>query len=127
MFSLRVSQDAAPGESHIRGTESREGTDGWCLIRGLLTPGSPLDKLLSSLADLPTRLDARKRVAPQDFADIMKRREETHHLGEQGWGAPCCRGLAAPLSLTSSPHSQPHSARLPGRPVPRHLVLGAGG
>ncbi|NWX99139.1 HMCS2 protein, partial [Nothoprocta ornata] len=32
------------------------------------------------LADLPARLDARKRVAPQDFADIMKRREETHHL-----------------------------------------------
>ncbi|XP_035393290.1 hydroxymethylglutaryl-CoA synthase, mitochondrial [Cygnus atratus] len=54
MFSLRVSQDA--------------------------TPGSPLDKLLSSLADLPTRLDTRKRVAPQDFAEIMKRREETHHL-----------------------------------------------
>lgn len=54
MFSLRVSQDAAPG--------------------------SPLDQLLSSLADLPARLDSRKRVAPQDFADIMKRREETHHL-----------------------------------------------
>ncbi|NXJ96934.1 HMCS2 protein, partial [Corythaixoides concolor] len=56
MFSLRVSQDAAPG--------------------------SPLDKLVSSLADLPARLDARKRVAPQDFADIMKRREETHHLAD---------------------------------------------
>ncbi|NXL43562.1 HMCS2 protein, partial [Podilymbus podiceps] len=56
MFSLRVSQDAAPG--------------------------SPLDKLVSSLADLPTRLDARKRVAPQDFAEIMKRREETHHLAD---------------------------------------------
>ncbi|KFV65591.1 hypothetical protein N307_15486, partial [Dryobates pubescens] len=28
----------------------------------------------------PARLDARKRVAPQDFAEIMKRREETHHL-----------------------------------------------
>ncbi|NXM08831.1 HMCS2 protein, partial [Tyrannus savana] len=60
MFSFRVSQDAAPG--------------------------SPLDKLISSLADLPARLDARKRVAPQDFAEIMKRREETHHLGEWGWG-----------------------------------------
>uniref|UniRef100_A0A8C9U9H7 Hydroxymethylglutaryl-CoA synthase n=1 Tax=Serinus canaria TaxID=9135 RepID=A0A8C9U9H7_SERCA len=45
-------------------------------------PGSPLDKLVSSLADLPTRLDARKRVAPQDFAEIMKRREETHHLAD---------------------------------------------
>uniref|UniRef100_A0A8C3E2J6 Hydroxymethylglutaryl-CoA synthase n=1 Tax=Corvus moneduloides TaxID=1196302 RepID=A0A8C3E2J6_CORMO len=56
MFSFRVSQDAAPG--------------------------SPLDKLVSSLADLPARLDARKRVAPQDFAEIMKKREETHHLAD---------------------------------------------
>ncbi|NWT05335.1 HMCS2 protein, partial [Mionectes macconnelli] len=56
MFSFRVSEDAAPG--------------------------SPLDKLISSLADLPARLDARKRVAPQDFAEIMKRREETHHLAD---------------------------------------------
>ncbi|XP_063262787.1 hydroxymethylglutaryl-CoA synthase, mitochondrial [Prinia subflava] len=56
MFSFRVSQDAAPG--------------------------SPLDKLVSSLADLPARLDARKRVAPKDFAEIMKRREETHHLAD---------------------------------------------
>ncbi|NXQ84189.1 HMCS1 protein, partial [Nyctibius grandis] len=49
---------------------------------GSLPPGSPLDKLVSSLADLPARLDARKRVAPQDFAEIMKRREETHHLAD---------------------------------------------
>lgn len=49
---------------------------------GCPSPGSPLDKLVSSLADLPARLDARKRVAPQDFAKIMKQREETHHLGE---------------------------------------------
>ncbi|NXY00215.1 HMCS2 protein, partial [Centropus bengalensis] len=56
MFSLRVSQDAAPG--------------------------SPLDKLVSSLADLPARLDARKRVAPQDFANMMKQREQTHHLAD---------------------------------------------
>uniref|UniRef100_A0A8C0B464 Hydroxymethylglutaryl-CoA synthase n=1 Tax=Buteo japonicus TaxID=224669 RepID=A0A8C0B464_9AVES len=38
--------------------------------------------LVSSLADLPARLDARKRVAPQDFAKIMKQREETHHLAD---------------------------------------------
>ncbi|XP_073212379.1 hydroxymethylglutaryl-CoA synthase, mitochondrial isoform X5 [Lepidochelys kempii] len=54
LFSMRVSQDAAPG--------------------------SPLDKLLSSLSDLQTRLDARKQVPPEEFAEIMKQREETHHL-----------------------------------------------
>lgn len=61
-------------------------------------PGSPLDKLLSSLADLPARLDARKRVAPQDFAEIMKRREETHHLGERGHG-----GTTSPLGPRDRP------------------------
>ncbi|XP_075772432.1 hydroxymethylglutaryl-CoA synthase, mitochondrial [Pelodiscus sinensis] len=54
LFSLRVSQDAAPG--------------------------SPLDTLVSSLSDLQTRLDARKRVPPEEFAGIMKQREESHHL-----------------------------------------------
>ncbi|XP_074816966.1 hydroxymethylglutaryl-CoA synthase, mitochondrial isoform X2 [Natator depressus] len=54
LFSMRVSQDAAPG--------------------------SPLDKLLSSLSDLQTRLDARKQVPPEEFAEIMKQREESHHL-----------------------------------------------
>lgn len=60
-------------------------------------PGSPLDKLVSSLADLPGRLDARKRVAPQDFTEIMKRREETHHLGE--WD----RGDATPRAGAPRP------------------------
>lgn len=66
-------------------------------------PGSPLDKLVSSLADLPARLDARKRVAPKDFAEIMKRREETHHLGEWGWGDVTlpCWDPTAPLSVTA--------------------------
>lgn len=70
-----------------------------------LPTGSPLDKLVSSLADLPARLDARKRVAPQDFAEIMKRREETHHLGERGRGDTMPPPLVAhaehhtPLSL----------------------------
>ncbi|XP_074858816.1 hydroxymethylglutaryl-CoA synthase, mitochondrial [Carettochelys insculpta] len=54
LFSMRVAQDAAPG--------------------------SPLDKLVSSLSDLPLRLAARKRVPPEEFAAIMKQREETHHL-----------------------------------------------
>lgn len=66
-------------------------------------PGSPLDKLVSSLADLPARLDSRKRVAPQDFAEIMKRREETHHLGEWGWGEVTlpCRHPTTALSITA--------------------------
>ncbi|KAI0224663.1 Hydroxymethylglutaryl-CoA synthase, cytoplasmic [Lamellibrachia satsuma] len=54
MFSLRVSEDTAPG--------------------------SDLDKLVSSLADLKTRLESRKRVDPSDFEKIMKLREDTHHL-----------------------------------------------
>ncbi|XP_039340469.1 hydroxymethylglutaryl-CoA synthase, mitochondrial isoform X2 [Mauremys reevesii] len=54
LFSMRVSQDAAPG--------------------------SPLDKLVSSLSDLQTRLDARKCVPPEEFAEIMKQREKSHHL-----------------------------------------------
>ncbi|XP_059584246.1 hydroxymethylglutaryl-CoA synthase, mitochondrial isoform X2 [Alligator mississippiensis] len=54
LFSLRVSQDAAPGSS--------------------------LDKLVSSLSDLQTRLDSRKCIPPEEFAQIMKLREDTHHL-----------------------------------------------
>ncbi|XP_006032002.1 hydroxymethylglutaryl-CoA synthase, mitochondrial isoform X1 [Alligator sinensis] len=54
LFSLQVSQDAAPG--------------------------SPLDKLVSSLSDLQTRLDSRKCIPPEEFAQIMKLREDTHHL-----------------------------------------------
>uniref|UniRef100_A0A8C0VMH4 Hydroxymethylglutaryl-CoA synthase n=1 Tax=Cyanistes caeruleus TaxID=156563 RepID=A0A8C0VMH4_CYACU len=89
MFSFRVSQDAAPG--------------------------SPLDKLVSSLADLPARLDSRKRVAPQDFAEIMKRREETHHLGEWGWGDVTLPSWdpTAPLSITALPAADhaPHGSQ----------------
>lgn len=57
LYSLRVSQDAAPD--------------------------SPLDKLVSSLADLQARLDSRKKVSPEDFAASMKLREDTHHLAGQ--------------------------------------------
>uniref|UniRef100_UPI00398E96AF hydroxymethylglutaryl-CoA synthase, cytoplasmic isoform X1 n=2 Tax=Pristiophorus japonicus TaxID=55135 RepID=UPI00398E96AF len=56
LYSLRVTQDA--------------------------TPGSALDKLVSSLADLQARLNSRKRVSPEDFANSMKLREETHHLAD---------------------------------------------
>ncbi|NXN19926.1 HMCS2 protein, partial [Indicator maculatus] len=86
MFSLRVSQDAAPG--------------------------SALDKLISSLADLPARLDARKRVAPQDFAEIMKRREETHHLGEWGRGDVTPHPLP-PQGPTEHHHSFPTANHAP--------------
>lgn len=44
------------------------------------TPGSALDKLVSSLSDLKLRLDSRRKVSPAVFSDIMKLREETHHL-----------------------------------------------
>ncbi|XP_030062547.1 hydroxymethylglutaryl-CoA synthase, mitochondrial [Microcaecilia unicolor] len=54
LFSIQVSQDSAPG--------------------------SPLDKLVSSLSDLPDRLDSRKKVKPEEFTEIMKLKEETHHL-----------------------------------------------
>lgn len=45
-------------------------------------PGSALDKLVSSLSDMQARLDSRKKVPPAVFADNMKLREETHHLGK---------------------------------------------
>ncbi|CAG5867081.1 unnamed protein product [Menidia menidia] len=44
------------------------------------TPGSALDKLVSSLSDLKSRLDSRKKVPPALFSESMKLREETHHL-----------------------------------------------
>lgn len=42
-------------------------------------PDSALTKLLASQADLQKRLNARKEVQPDVFAQIMKLREETHH------------------------------------------------
>uniref|UniRef100_A0A665VQP0 Hydroxymethylglutaryl-CoA synthase n=1 Tax=Echeneis naucrates TaxID=173247 RepID=A0A665VQP0_ECHNA len=44
------------------------------------TPGSCLDKLVSSLSDLKVRLDSRTKVSPVVFSENMKLREETHHL-----------------------------------------------
>lgn len=43
--------------------------------------GSGLDKLVSSLSDLKVRLDSRNKVSPAVFSEIMKLREDTHHLG----------------------------------------------
>ncbi|KAF3848682.1 hypothetical protein F7725_015179 [Dissostichus mawsoni] len=44
------------------------------------TPGSALDKLVSSLSDLKLRLDSRQKVSPTVFSECMKLRQETHHL-----------------------------------------------
>uniref|UniRef100_A0A8C0WP41 Hydroxymethylglutaryl-CoA synthase n=1 Tax=Castor canadensis TaxID=51338 RepID=A0A8C0WP41_CASCN len=52
LFSFRVSQDASPG--------------------------SPLEKLVSSVSDLPKRLDSR-RMSPEEFTEIMNQREQFYH------------------------------------------------
>ncbi|XP_058158940.1 hydroxymethylglutaryl-CoA synthase, mitochondrial [Dasypus novemcinctus] len=52
LFSLRVSQDASPG--------------------------SPLEKLVSSVSDLPNRLASRKRVSAEEFTEVMNQREHFH-------------------------------------------------
>ncbi|XP_060617434.2 hydroxymethylglutaryl-CoA synthase, cytoplasmic isoform X1 [Anolis sagrei] len=54
LYSIKVSQDA--------------------------TPGSSLDKITASLSDLKARLDSRKRIPPEVFAENMMLRQETHHL-----------------------------------------------
>lgn len=41
--------------------------------------------MVSSLCDLQARLDSRKKVSPDVFAQNMKLREETHHLGNQSF------------------------------------------
>lgn len=58
----------------------------------LSLPGSPLEKLVSSLSDLETRLDSRKCVPPEKFSEIMKLREDTHHLGEHVSTFSCAPG-----------------------------------
>ncbi len=55
MYSLRASQDASPG--------------------------SRLEALVSSLADVRHRLASRGKADPAKFEEIMKLREETHHIG----------------------------------------------
>lgn len=48
----------------------------------MMVSGSGLCKLVSSLSDLKSRLDSRKKVSPAVFSENMKLREETHHLGK---------------------------------------------
>ncbi|KAK1328999.1 hypothetical protein QTO34_011170 [Cnephaeus nilssonii] len=43
------------------------------------SPGSPLEKLVSSLSDLPKRLASRKRMSPEEFTKIMDQREQFFH------------------------------------------------
>ncbi|XP_006861371.1 PREDICTED: hydroxymethylglutaryl-CoA synthase, mitochondrial [Chrysochloris asiatica] len=50
LFSLRASQNASPG--------------------------SPLEKLVSSVSDLPNRLASRKRASAEEFTEIMDQREQ---------------------------------------------------
>ncbi|XP_074640695.1 hydroxymethylglutaryl-CoA synthase 1-like [Tubulanus polymorphus] len=45
-----------------------------------VAPGSNLDKLKSGFSDIDTRLNSRTKVSPQEFADTMKLREDTHHI-----------------------------------------------
>nr|XP_034956278.1 hydroxymethylglutaryl-CoA synthase, cytoplasmic isoform X1 [Zootoca vivipara] len=54
LYSIKVSQDA--------------------------TPGSSLDKITASLSDLKARLDSRKCISPEVFAENMMLRQDTHHL-----------------------------------------------
>jgi len=46
------------------------------------SPGSALDRLLSTVSDVRERLDSRMKVEPAEFAEIMKLREDTHHRGK---------------------------------------------
>ncbi|XP_039111576.1 hydroxymethylglutaryl-CoA synthase, mitochondrial isoform X2 [Hyaena hyaena] len=43
------------------------------------SPGSPLEKLVSSMSDLPKRLASRKRMSPEEFTEIMDQREQFYH------------------------------------------------
>lgn len=42
--------------------------------------GSPLELLMSSVSDIPSKLEQREVVDPAEFERIMKLREETHHI-----------------------------------------------
>nr|XP_023403309.1 hydroxymethylglutaryl-CoA synthase, mitochondrial [Loxodonta africana] len=44
-----------------------------------VSPGSPLEKLVSSVSDLPNRLASRKRISAEEFSEIMDQREQFYH------------------------------------------------
>lgn len=45
------------------------------------TSNSTLEKLVSIVSSVKSRLEQRIKLSPSEFADMMKLREETHHLG----------------------------------------------
>lgn len=38
---------------------------------------------MSSVSDLPKRLDSRRRMSPEEFTDIMNQREQFYHKGKK--------------------------------------------
>jgi hydroxymethylglutaryl-CoA synthase len=51
-------------------------------ISSNVRPGSPLNNLVESLSHIKPLLDQRKKVTPEDFAQIMEIREQNHHKGK---------------------------------------------
>lgn len=47
-----------------------------------LSPKSPLHRLVKNLSDVKTNLQNRKKIAPQEFDQLMKLRETTCHRGK---------------------------------------------
>jgi hydroxymethylglutaryl-CoA synthase len=45
-------------------------------------PGSSLNRLIENLSPIKQLLDQRKRVTPEEFAQIMEIREQNHHIGK---------------------------------------------
>jgi 3-hydroxy-3-methylglutaryl CoA synthase len=45
-------------------------------------PGSSLNRLVENLSHIKPLLDQRKRVTPEEFAQIMEIREQNHHKGK---------------------------------------------
>jgi hypothetical protein len=45
-------------------------------------PGSSLNRLIENLSHIKPLLDQRKRVTPEEFAQIMEIREQNHHKGK---------------------------------------------
>ena len=42
-----------------------------------------LDRMVQSISDLKSRLESRVKISPDNFAKIMKLREDTHQAGKK--------------------------------------------